>query len=101
MPDIDRVYLVTGAASGIGRATANLLAAPALRSCCTHDRTQPASMPQPPREDVLEERIPNRAGHVVVPDGPGLGVRVNEASVRANADSQKATRPRIRLARLR
>jgi NAD(P)-dependent dehydrogenase (short-subunit alcohol dehydrogenase family) len=28
MPDIDRVYLVTGAASGIGRATAKLLAAP-------------------------------------------------------------------------
>jgi len=36
-------------------------------------------------EDVLEERIPNRAGHVVVPDGPGLGIRVSEASVRANA----------------
>ncbi|WP_257170915.1 SDR family NAD(P)-dependent oxidoreductase, partial [Bradyrhizobium sp. SRS-191] len=28
MPDINRVYLVTGAASGIGRATARLLAAP-------------------------------------------------------------------------
>jgi NAD(P)-dependent dehydrogenase (short-subunit alcohol dehydrogenase family) len=28
MPDINRVYLVTGAASGIGRATAKLLAAP-------------------------------------------------------------------------
>ena len=28
MPDIDRAYLVTGAASGIGRATAKLLAAP-------------------------------------------------------------------------
>jgi NAD(P)-dependent dehydrogenase (short-subunit alcohol dehydrogenase family) len=28
MPNIDRVYLVTGAASGIGRATAKLLAAP-------------------------------------------------------------------------
>ena len=30
MPDIDRVYLVTGAASGIGRATAKLLAAPGI-----------------------------------------------------------------------
>lgn len=36
-------------------------------------------------EDVLEERIPNRNGHVVVPDGPGLGIRVSEQSVRANA----------------
>ena len=36
-------------------------------------------------EDVLEERVANRAGHVVVPDGPGLGIRVSEASVRANA----------------
>ncbi|MCP3372932.1 SDR family NAD(P)-dependent oxidoreductase [Bradyrhizobium cajani] len=30
MPNIDRVYLVTGAASGIGRATAKLLAAPGV-----------------------------------------------------------------------
>jgi NAD(P)-dependent dehydrogenase (short-subunit alcohol dehydrogenase family) len=30
MPDINRVYLVTGAASGIGRATAKLLAAPGI-----------------------------------------------------------------------
>ncbi|MGL4287319.1 MAG: enolase C-terminal domain-like protein, partial [Phreatobacter sp.] len=36
-------------------------------------------------EDVLEERVANRDGHVVVPDGPGLGIRVSEASVRANA----------------
>lgn len=30
MPSLDRVYLVTGAASGIGRATAQLLAAPGI-----------------------------------------------------------------------
>ncbi|PZO02955.1 MAG: cycloisomerase [Hyphomicrobiales bacterium] len=36
-------------------------------------------------EDVLEEKVANRNGHVVVPDGPGLGIRVSEASVRANA----------------
>lgn len=36
-------------------------------------------------EDVLEERVANRNGHVVVPDGPGLGIRVSEASIRANA----------------
>lgn len=36
-------------------------------------------------EDVLEERIANRDGHVVVPDGPGLGIAVSEHSVRANA----------------
>lgn len=36
-------------------------------------------------EDVLEERVANRDGHVVVPDGPGLGIRVSERSVRANA----------------
>jgi muconate cycloisomerase len=34
---------------------------------------------------VLEERVANRGGHVVVPDGPGLGIRVSEASVRGNA----------------
>jgi muconate cycloisomerase len=36
-------------------------------------------------EDVLEERAPNRSGHVVVPDGPGLGIRESEASIGANA----------------
>lgn len=36
-------------------------------------------------EDVLEERIAHRDGHVVVPDGPGLGIRVSEASIRDNA----------------
>ncbi|MXP61894.1 cycloisomerase [Roseomonas sp. M0104] len=36
-------------------------------------------------EDVLEERIPNRNGAVVVPDAPGLGIRVTEASLRAGA----------------
>lgn len=36
-------------------------------------------------EDVLEEKVPNRDGHVVVPDGPGLGINVSERSVRANA----------------
>lgn len=36
-------------------------------------------------EDVLEERVANRDGHVVVPDGPGLGIKVSEASIRANA----------------
>lgn len=36
-------------------------------------------------EDVLEERVPNRDGAVVVPEGPGLGIRVSEASVRGGA----------------
>jgi muconate cycloisomerase len=36
-------------------------------------------------EDVLEERIPNLAGHVIVPRAPGLGVAVSEASIRDNA----------------
>jgi muconate cycloisomerase len=36
-------------------------------------------------EDVLEARVPNENGHVVVPDGPGLGIRVTEHSVRSNA----------------
>jgi muconate cycloisomerase len=36
-------------------------------------------------EDVLEERIPNRDGAVVVPDGPGLGISVTEASLRNGA----------------
>jgi muconate cycloisomerase len=35
-------------------------------------------------EDVLEEKVVNQAGHVVVPDGPGLGIRISEQSVRAN-----------------
>ncbi|WP_051357180.1 enolase C-terminal domain-like protein [Azorhizobium doebereinerae] len=36
-------------------------------------------------EDVLEARIANRDGHVIVPDGPGLGITVSEASLRGNA----------------
>ncbi len=36
-------------------------------------------------EDVLEARIANRDGHVVVPDGPGLGISVSDASLRGNA----------------
>ena len=36
-------------------------------------------------EDVLEKRVENRDGQVVVPHGPGLGIAVTEASVRANA----------------
>lgn len=36
-------------------------------------------------EDVLEERIPNRDGAVVVPDAPGLGIRVSEHALRTNA----------------
>jgi muconate cycloisomerase len=36
-------------------------------------------------EDVLEERVPHRDGHVVVPNGPGLGIRVSERSIRGNA----------------
>ncbi|CAH1677362.1 Muconate cycloisomerase [Hyphomicrobiales bacterium] len=36
-------------------------------------------------EDVLEEKIENRNGEVVVPDGPGLGIRVSENSLRSNA----------------
>jgi muconate cycloisomerase len=35
-------------------------------------------------EDVLETRIPHRDGAVVVPNGPGLGIAVSEASVRGN-----------------
>jgi muconate cycloisomerase len=33
----------------------------------------------------LEERVENRDGHVIVPEGPGLGIRVSERSLRANA----------------
>jgi len=36
-------------------------------------------------EDVLEERIANRDGAVVVPDAPGLGIRISEASLRDGA----------------
>jgi len=36
-------------------------------------------------EDVLERRVVNENGHVVVPDGPGLGVVVTEKSLRAGA----------------
>ncbi len=36
-------------------------------------------------EDVLEERIPNEAGHVIVPQSPGLGITVSEQSIRDNA----------------
>ena len=36
-------------------------------------------------EDVLEERIPNRAGAVIVPMAPGLGITVSDASLRGNA----------------
>lgn len=36
-------------------------------------------------EDVLEAKIENRNGEVVVPDGPGLGVIVSQASLRENA----------------
>ena len=36
-------------------------------------------------EDVLEERIPNRGGAVIVPTGPGLGITVTDASLRGNA----------------
>lgn len=36
-------------------------------------------------EDVLEARIANRDGQVVVPDGPGLGITVSDASLRGNA----------------
>lgn len=36
-------------------------------------------------EDVLEEKIENRDGEVVVPEGPGLGIRVSENSLRSNA----------------
>jgi muconate cycloisomerase len=36
-------------------------------------------------EDVLEERIENRDGAVIVPQGPGLGIRVSDQSLRGNA----------------
>jgi muconate cycloisomerase len=36
-------------------------------------------------EDVLEERIANHEGAVVVPDVPGLGIRISEASLKAGA----------------
>jgi 3-oxoacyl-[acyl-carrier protein] reductase len=43
MPDINRVYLVTGAASGIGRATAKLLAAPGT-ALLLHTRSNAAGL---------------------------------------------------------
>lgn len=36
-------------------------------------------------EDVLEEKIENRNGEVIVPTGPGLGITVSEKSLRGNA----------------
>jgi len=36
-------------------------------------------------EDVLEERIENRNGHVIVPTAPGLGVTVTAYSIKENA----------------
>jgi muconate cycloisomerase len=36
-------------------------------------------------EDVLEARIANRDGAVIVPTGPGLGISVTDASLRGNA----------------
>jgi len=36
-------------------------------------------------EDVLEERIENRNGHVIVPTKPGLGVSVSDYSIKENA----------------
>jgi len=36
-------------------------------------------------EDVLEKPVPHRNGQVVVPDGPGLGIAVSDAAIRANA----------------
>jgi muconate cycloisomerase len=36
-------------------------------------------------EDVLEERIANRNGRVIVPNAPGLGIQVSETSLRGNA----------------
>ena len=43
MLNIDRVYLVTGAASGIGRATAKLLAAPGT-ALLLHTRSNAAGL---------------------------------------------------------
>jgi muconate cycloisomerase len=36
-------------------------------------------------EDVLEEKIENCGGEVVVPHGPGLGIKVSDHSLRSNA----------------
>ncbi|GEO17467.1 cycloisomerase [Microvirga aerophila] len=36
-------------------------------------------------EDVLEKRIENRSGRVVIPDGAGLGICVSDTSLRSNA----------------
>ena len=43
MPNIDRAYLITGAASGIGRATAKLLAAPGT-ALLLHTRSNAAGL---------------------------------------------------------
>lgn len=36
-------------------------------------------------EDVLEEKLENSGGEVIVPSGPGLGISVSEHSLRSNA----------------
>lgn len=36
-------------------------------------------------EDVLESRIENRDGHVIVPKGPGLGISITEHSLKEGA----------------
>lgn len=36
-------------------------------------------------EDVLEQRIANRDGHVIVPTGPGLGITISDASLKDGA----------------
>ncbi|MGR3410009.1 MAG: enolase C-terminal domain-like protein [Paracoccus sp. (in: a-proteobacteria)] len=36
-------------------------------------------------EDVLEQRIENREGHVIVPTGPGLGITITEHSLKEGA----------------
>lgn len=36
-------------------------------------------------EDVLEDRIENRDGHVIVPKGPGLGINITEHSLTQGA----------------
>ncbi|MFC6462780.1 enolase C-terminal domain-like protein [Paracoccus aerius] len=36
-------------------------------------------------EDVLEQRIENCDGHVIVPTGPGLGITITEHSLKDGA----------------
>ncbi|MGH7006453.1 MAG: enolase C-terminal domain-like protein, partial [Alphaproteobacteria bacterium] len=36
-------------------------------------------------EDVLENRIPNKNGKVIIPAGPGLGISVSEKTIHANS----------------